>query len=77
MTADDRDRGTGPTQHPAQGGRGLAADVITQAVGQGLALGYQHLIIPQQRGDPAGTSGSGQSGKTGDTGYSSDEFLRS
>jgi len=61
------------TSQPPPGGQGLAADVIMQAVGQGLALGYQHLIVPQQRGDPAAATGSGQSGKTGDTGYSSDE----
>jgi len=62
------------TSQPPPGGQGLAADIITQAVGQGLALGYQHLIVPQQRGDPAAaTAGLGQSGKTGDMGYSSDE----
>ncbi len=47
------------------------ADVITQAVGQGLALGYQHLL--PQCGTPTTATGGGQAGKTGDTAYNADD----
>ena len=70
--------GPGPKPWPPAptnlGGPALSADVITQAVGQGLALGYQQIIVPQQRGDAVGATGSGQGvGKTGETGYTSDD----
>jgi hypothetical protein len=47
------------------------AEVITWAVGQGLALGYQHLL--PQCGAPTAAIGGGQVGKAGDTAYNADD----
>jgi hypothetical protein len=68
-----------PEQHGATGGMpqvqqgsSVTADVITQAVGQGLALGYQQLL--PQRGAPAPAAAGGQAGRTTDTtSYSADD----
>ncbi len=60
----------GHQQH--QQGNAIKADIITRAVGQGLALGYQHML-PQRRG-PAIAAGGGQPGKgNSDTSYSADD----
>jgi hypothetical protein len=61
---------TGGSQLPQQGNI-IDADVVTQAVGQGLALGYQHML--PQRGAPATAAGGGQPGKRGETTYSIDD----
>ncbi len=62
----------GPTGFPRtyQHASTVNADVITRAVGQGLALGYQHML--PHRGAPTATTGSGQPGKSGDTAYTAD-----
>jgi hypothetical protein len=44
------------------------ADLITQVVGQGLALGYQHLL-PQQ-GVSTPTQGEGSTSKMSNSGFS-------
>jgi hypothetical protein len=60
----------GHQQH--QQGNAIKANIITRAVGQGLALGYQHM--PPQRGVPAIAAGGGQPGKgNADTSYSADD----
>ncbi len=45
--------------------------MIRHAVGQGLALGYQHML--PHRGAPTATTGSGQPGKSGDTAYTAND----
>jgi hypothetical protein len=61
---------TGGPQLPQQVNT-INADVINRAVGQGLALGYQHML--PQRGAPATAAGGGQPGKRGETTYSIDD----
>ncbi len=53
-----------------QQGNAINADIIIQAVGQGLALGYQYML-PQRR-DATPTMGGGQASKGSDTIYSTD-----
>jgi hypothetical protein len=50
------------------GGHVVDAVIITQAVGQGLALGYQHLLL--QQGDSMPAQGEGSMSKTSDLGFS-------
>ncbi len=61
---------TGGLPHYQQGSP-ITADVITQVVGQGLALGYQHML--PQRGAVAPTAAGGQAYKSNDTTYSADD----
>ena len=49
----------------------LDANVITRAIGQGLALGYQHLL--PHRGAPSAASGGGQASKAGESACSTDD----
>ncbi len=56
---------------PYPQGPTVDAKVITWAVGQGLALGYQHLL--PQCGAPTAAIGGGQVGKAGDMAYSADD----
>ncbi len=74
-----------PGRRPEQGGAGgatgmmpiypqgqtLDAAVITRAIEQGLALGYQHLL--PHRGAPSTTTGGGQASKAGESAYSTDD----
>jgi len=54
-------------RNPAESG-GIPAELPTKA------LGYQQIIVPQQRGDAVGATSSGQAvGKTGNTEYTSDD----
>ncbi len=61
---------TGMTPTYPQGQR-LDADVITRAIGQGLALGYQHL--PPHCGAPSAATRGGQASKAGELAYSTDD----
>jgi hypothetical protein len=59
----------GPTPpHPSS--HALDADIITHAVRQGLALGYQHVLSHCR--DPTATTGGGQTGKLGELVFSTD-----
>ncbi len=52
-------------------GQTLDANIITQAIGQGLALGYQHLL--QYCGAPSAATGGGQASKASELAYSTDD----
>jgi hypothetical protein len=52
-------------------GQTLDANVITWAIGQGLALGYQHLL--PHRGAPSAATGGGQASKAGELAYSTND----
>jgi hypothetical protein len=54
------------------GGHAVDADIITQVVEQGLALGYQHLLL--QRGDSTAAQGEGSTFKMSDSGFSADDI---
>ena len=47
------------------------AAVITQAVGQGVALGYQHLVT--QQGNTPASLGGEKAPKAGNSAYSGDD----
>jgi hypothetical protein len=53
------------------GGHLVDADIITRAVGQGLALGYQHQL--QQRGDSMPAQGDGSTSKISNLGFSAND----
>jgi hypothetical protein len=58
-------------QQPQPGNTAVDAAVITQAVGQGVALGYQHLVT--QRGNTPASPGGDKAPKAGDSAYSGDD----
>jgi hypothetical protein len=61
-----------PGNHqPQPGNTAVDAVVITQAVGQGVALGYQHLVT--QRGNTPASPGGDKAPKAGDSAYSGDD----
>ena len=56
---------------PQPGNTAMDAAIITQAVGQGVALGYQHLVT--QQGNTPASSGGDKAPKAGDSAYSGDD----
>jgi len=56
---------------PQPGNTVVDAAVITQVVGQGVALGYQHLVT--QQGNTLASPGGDKASKVGDSAYSGDD----
>jgi len=58
---------------PQTGSTAVDAAVITRAVGQGVALGYQHLVT--QRVNIPASPGGDKASKAGDSAYSGDDLF--
>ena len=67
-------QGLARNPQPQSGRTAVDVEVITWAVGQGVALGYQHFVT--QRGDATAPPGGDKASKLGDFAYSADDMCR-